>query len=284
MQLDELPGNLILTNRTIRKVALALASGGSQSELRAGPTRRLAGGATKRVFGTLAVENALAARMNATDLELGQHMPHAVARTRLPYPLYMFLSVLFSLVTTLVAPLVTATIVSLMALIQSEPHPKNGFWNFLIGPAIYLGLLTVMFVGLPVIKWILFPRRMRPGVYPLYGWTYLRWDVLLAWPQVLGCSRCTLNHVCNLNLLPAVLDNTAYHIHPSQHSSPVALRLQVDRLPRPPAPRTVVRHGLRFRPNLLLASVQLPSSQHFGGGDLLSCCLHRCCCIDDAAA
>lgn len=88
-QLDELPGNLILTNRTIRKVALALSAGGGQKELRATPTRMLAGRATKRVFGSLAVENALAARMNATDLELGQHMPHAVPLTRLPYALYM---------------------------------------------------------------------------------------------------------------------------------------------------------------------------------------------------
>lgn len=155
-------------------MALALVSGGGQRELRAGPTRRLAGGATKHMFGALAAENALAARMNATDMHLGQHMPHAVARTRLPYVIYIVISVLFSLVTTLIAPLVTATVVSLMALIQSEPLPKSGFWNFLIGPAIYLGLLTVMFVALPIIKWILFPLRMRPGVYPLYGWTYLR--------------------------------------------------------------------------------------------------------------
>ncbi|KAI3432787.1 hypothetical protein D9Q98_010372 [Chlorella vulgaris] len=180
MELDELPGNLILTNRTIRKVALALSAGGGQKELRATPTRMLAGRATKRVFGSLAVENALAARMNATDLELGQHMPHAVPLTRLPYALYMVVSVIFGLLTTLIAPLCTATIVSLMALIQAEPSPKSGYWNFLIGPAIYLGLLLLMFCALPIIKWLLFPRRMRPGVYPLYGWVYLRWTAYQA--------------------------------------------------------------------------------------------------------
>ncbi len=58
--------------------------------------------------------------------------------------------------------------------LQAEPSPKSGYWNFLIGPAIYLGLLLLMFCALPIIKWLLFPRRMRPGVYPLYGWVYLR--------------------------------------------------------------------------------------------------------------
>lgn len=60
------------------------------------------------------------------------------------------------------------------SLSQAEPSPKSGYWNFLIGPAIYLGLLLLMFCALPIIKWLLFPRRMRPGVYPLYGWVYLR--------------------------------------------------------------------------------------------------------------
>jgi hypothetical protein len=263
LQLDELPGNLILTNRTIRKVATALAAGGGQSELRAGPTRRLAGGSTKRVFGTLAVENALAARMNATDLELGQHMPHAVPRTRLPYPLYMIISVLFSLVTTLIAPLVTATIVSLMALIQSEPHPKNGFWNFLIGPAIYLGLLTLMFVGLPVIKWILFPRRMRPGVYPLYGWTYLRWACLLIGWQWFGGSRCALILSQTSFCCGSPTQHQQFHLPPPLYTFALP---QVDRLPGHPAPRHVVRHGPWQRP--CCPQLYLSSSETY--------CCHDC--------
>ena len=171
--LEDMPGNLILTERTIRNVAAALGRGRG-SELRGAPTRRLAGQETTRAFGALAVDRLLESRMNASDLELGSHMPHRVPKTRLPYPLYLMLSLVLSTFASLVGALVISILIGLMAVFQYSFYMNGGFWNFLIAPAIYMGLMVTLFFLLPAFKWILFPRRMQPGVYPLYGWTYLR--------------------------------------------------------------------------------------------------------------
>jgi len=36
-------------------------------------------------------------------------------------------------------------------------------------------MLLLLFFGTVLLKWILFPTGMKPGIYAVYGWTYLRW-------------------------------------------------------------------------------------------------------------
>jgi carbonic anhydrase/acetyltransferase-like protein (isoleucine patch superfamily)/acyl carrier protein len=175
----EIAGKTILSERTIRRVSDALGSDRT-IQLRV-PTRRILGQTTlKHFFPDVNAEKTkkfgIEARMNASDLDLGEYLsrkpPPASLLTRIFSAALMILCGLFA---TVLTPLVSSLTFSSMSLVQGEPTFKSGWWLFLIGPGLYLGMMVCGFIIVPALKWILFPMKMTPGVYPLYGWTYARW-------------------------------------------------------------------------------------------------------------
>lgn len=165
LSIDDLPSNLILLAHTIRRMATTLQS------------NCLASGVPGRsAFGMLDIDSLLSKQTCTRGVEacVGEQPVHILPKTALPFWLYLLITLLMGLAITSTVPLVIWLTLSLMSLIQAHPTSKSGFWGFLIGPAIYYAILLAMFLGLPALKWLMFPFRMRPGIYPLHGWTYLR--------------------------------------------------------------------------------------------------------------
>ena len=164
--------------------------GDGPGQLRLEPTRRrlsIKGAALFNFSAAALIKRGVQARMSATDTQLGHFMPKAVPAARLPRALFGLLFLFIGMFGTIITPLVASLTFSLTSLVQSEPTQKSGWWNLLVGPAIYYGIMLCGYWGLVAVKWILFPRRMRPGIYPLYGWTYWRWLAFQAlWRRVSG--------------------------------------------------------------------------------------------------
>ena len=132
--------------------------------------------------------------------------PLQVHFTRLSYWAYLPLQYIFLAFTMVMIPVVWgALLVGAMALrLVVGTGGVVALWPVLqwVGVYIYIALL----VGL---KWVLV-QRMKPGVYPLYGWMYLRWVTLRALQKQAGS---TFFHVIRRTwLLPFVYRLLGAHI------------------------------------------------------------------------
>lgn len=102
----------------------------------------------------------------------GQRIPKA----RLPYILYLLIQFIFLAVVMISLPLIWGlNIVAIFALYRMVPlGALFGLW-----PVLGLASMIAWMVLLVGMKWVLV-QRLTPGIYPLYGWVYLRWITMRA--------------------------------------------------------------------------------------------------------
>lgn len=152
---------------------LEFAEAGDKQPLLRSTTRRGLGQTTRRLLAISksALEGRTAAHLSAESLNLVQQLPHAVVASRLPRPAYDVLQMVAS---ACVAALVPAAHISFALALLLLWSVAGGMVVVLAAPLLYAAMLAGLAAALVCGKNLLFPHRMQPGVYPLYGGTYLR--------------------------------------------------------------------------------------------------------------
>jgi hypothetical protein len=179
LDIKDIPGMLINNHPTIRSLAIELQKLIAGTETRAPLLRSTT---LLRRFSTIFRHQAGTARtferppemvhLSAESVRVAEVMAYPVPETRLPYKLYMVLQLIFCAVTGAVVP---ASCICLALAALFTWSGAGGFTLLLAGPLLFAGFLSSLAAALIVGKKALFPRGMRPGVYPLYGWIYCRW-------------------------------------------------------------------------------------------------------------
>jgi acyl carrier protein len=181
-----LPATAIFNHSTIRRLAKFIEelsdkdSSGNQRNLRSTTVASLRSMVLSDERNPLLnrartfIKRAEVTLLSAESTRLAELMPEPVRATRLPRPAYMGLQLLFSCTVTSLIPCIRLMI-GIVAL----------YWLHLGGSMVSLALiLPILYLVFAVVgsgmillvgKKVLFPRGMRPGIHPLYGWTYLRW-------------------------------------------------------------------------------------------------------------
>lgn len=180
--INDIPATLIFDNPTIRafSIAIALLNEGDEGERQTAmlcstsllpftnKTTRLLLRAQTSKF-----KKAPPVMLSAESTKMANIITQPVTPTKLPYFIYMLLQLLLCGMVAAVVPAVCIFCCVGAFLIWKAP----------LGPLIlavavpWLGVavvLSILAAILVVSKWLLFPRRMQPGIYPLFGWTYLR--------------------------------------------------------------------------------------------------------------
>ncbi len=179
LDMKDIPGTLINNNPTIRSLAIEL------QKLIAGTETRdplLRSTTLLQRFSTIFRHQAGTTRifertsemvhLSAESVRVAEVMAYPVPETRLPYQLYMLLQLILCAVAGTVVP-ASYICFALAALLTWSV--AGGFTLLLAGPLLFAGFLLSLAAALIFGKKALFPRGMRPGVYPLYGWVYCRW-------------------------------------------------------------------------------------------------------------
>ena len=112
--------------------------------------------------------------LSAESTRLAELLPEPVRATQLPRPVYMCLQLLLSCMVTSLIPCIKI-LIGIFAV----------YWLYFGGSMVSLALvLPILYLVFAVVgsalillagKKALFPHGMKPGIHPLYGWTYLRW-------------------------------------------------------------------------------------------------------------
>lgn len=127
--------------------------------------------------------------LSAESLNVANYVKRPVLESDLPFPLYMGLQLAFCCLSAAVVPLASILTMLMGYWIVSTMGTLFSLVGIFILPPLFLSLLVFSLV---VLKSLLFPKKMSPGVYPLFGWVYLRWSAA----NGLNRSIFPLLHVC----------------------------------------------------------------------------------------
>lgn len=176
---ENIGNDLIFKEKTIGNIARAIGDHSGDKRWRKAPTRNKIGAQTKRFLEfspNMKRQEEFAARKNASELCFGLKSS-AMATINFDDPSWLF-EIIF-LITGLLASVINVLIpgltIILSAVCQALPTVKSVWWVLLIAPGLYLGILVLAFFFTVIIKWAIFPRRMKPGFYPVHGYYYTRW-------------------------------------------------------------------------------------------------------------
>ena len=188
LEIGDVPATLIFDHPSIREfsTALLLLADGDQDARRSAQLRSTTVplAATTSATTTKILMRAMSkinrprghrqVILSAESTKMADYITHPVPKTYLSYILYMLLQLGGCGIVASITPLVS--LVCFFIAFETWKLPLGPFIIALLGPwlgvPLFLGLLAAVLVAS---KWILFPRRLRPGIYPLFGWTYLRW-------------------------------------------------------------------------------------------------------------
>lgn len=176
---EDIGNDLIFKEKTIRNIASAIEGPSAALKWRRHATRNKLGQATRKFLDIKDLserQQEFAARKNASELDFGLK-PAAMGRTNFKSPSWMFefIFLLIGLLASVINVLIPGLTIILSAVCQALPTAKSIWWVLLIAPGLYLGILALAFLFTVGLKWLMFPRRMKPGFYPAHGMYYIRW-------------------------------------------------------------------------------------------------------------
>lgn len=164
--LPNIPATIVYQQKTIRNIASAvdkLRDGSKENGVQEGGIPELKLQADK-------------------DLKL---LPAQVVKEkRLPYWLYLIIQYIMLSLTMVMVPVIWGSL--LVALLELRPIISS-WWLILIWPSLQVGALFGYALLLILLKWVLV-GRLKPGVYPVYGWMYARWVTMRALQESAGAT------------------------------------------------------------------------------------------------
>lgn len=179
LAIPELPATLLYQHKTIRATASAI--------------EKLYDAKAEKIKASFKSKNSMKSidddddsvmsSLSADDINLQLGASDVIPETKLPYIIYLLAQWVMLSLTTVMVPVIWGSLLFLIFAIKKY----LGSWWYVIPlwPAIGVASLFVycaLFVGL---KWLLV-GRLKPGIYPVYGWMYARWITLRALHEQAG--------------------------------------------------------------------------------------------------
>jgi len=125
--------------------------------------------------------------LSAESLNIANYVKMPVPDNHLPFPLYMVLQLVLSCLAASIVPF--ASILTLLA--GYMMWYSLGYAVCVVGVLVMFPLfLSLLSICLIVSKFVLFPNGMSPGMYPLFGYVYLRYVIRICTPKWLHVLPC----------------------------------------------------------------------------------------------